>query len=124
MAYKLVCYGQRPVMKLSPEKAYPPGAKQVFRIKDSEGQFSRDVIGLQDDEIPDGVPLLTQVMADGRPTGPAPPLREIRELFRHEFASLSDSFKELEDPPHYPVDVSPRLRELTAQVEKESLRKS
>ena len=124
MAYKLVCYDQRPVMKLSPEKAYPPGAKQVFRIKDPDGQLSQDVIGLQDDEIPDGVPLLTQVMADGRLTGPAPPLREIREIFRQEFPSLSDSFKELEDPPHYPVAVSPRLRELTAQVEKESLRNS
>ena len=121
MAYKLVRYDQRPVMKLSPEKAYSPGAKQVFRIKDSEGQFSRDVIGLQEEEIPDGASLLTEVMAEGRRTVPAPRLREIKELFSQEFASLSNRFKELDNPPHYPVAVSPLLRELTATVEKESL---
>ena len=32
MAYKLVCYDQRPVMKLSPEKSYLPGAKQVLPV--------------------------------------------------------------------------------------------
>jgi nicotinate phosphoribosyltransferase len=63
IAYKLVCYYQRPVMKLSPGKAYQPGAKQVFRFKDAGGQLSRDVVGLQIEKMSDGEPLLTQVMA-------------------------------------------------------------
>ena len=121
MAYKLVRYDQRPVMKLSPEKTYMPGAKQVFRIKDHQGQLSRDVISLQEDAIPDGAPLLSEVMVEGRRTVPTPRLREIRELFSQEFASLNDCFKALDNPPQYPVEVSPSLRELTAQVEKESL---
>ena len=121
MAYKLVYYDQRPVMKLSPEKAYLPGAKQVFRFKDAQGRLSRDVIGLQDERIADGEPLLTQVMTQGRRTGPIPSLQEIRELFCQEFHTLPDDFKALESPPHYPVAVSPRLQELTSQVQEEIL---
>ncbi len=121
MAYKLVCYDGRPVMKLSPEKTYLPGAKQVFRFKDSAGQFSRDVIGLQEERIPDAEPLLVPVMAQGRRIGPMPALQEIRALFCQEFLNLPDRFKALESPPHYPVAVSPSLEELTAQVQEEIL---
>ena len=119
MAYKLVCYDQRPVMKLSPEKAYQPGAKQVFRFKDVGRQLSRDVIGLQDETMPDGEPLLIQVMAQGRRTVPTPTLQDVRELFCQEFLSLPDQFKGLKRPPHYPVAVSPRLQKLTSQVQAE-----
>ena len=49
MAYKLVCFDQRPVMKLSTGKVSLPGSKQVFRMRDEDGKLSRDVIGLQDD---------------------------------------------------------------------------
>ena len=121
MAYKLVCYDQRPVMKLSPEKTYLPGAKQVFRFKGAVGQLSEDVIGLQDEEMPDGEPLLTQVMTRGRRTGPKPTLRQIRELFCQEFLNLPDRFKALENPPHYPVAVSSQLKELTSEVQAEIL---
>ena len=117
MAYKLVCYDRRPVMKLSQDKAYQPGAKQVFRYKDAAGQFSRDVIGLQDETMPDGEPLLTQVMAQGRRTGPVPTLPEIRGLFCREFLALPGCFKTLENPPRYPVAASPRLQELTSRVQ-------
>ena len=121
MAYKLVCYDRRPVMKLSPEKAYLPGAKQVFRFKDAGGQLSRDIIGLQEERVPDAEPQLAQVMAHGHPTGPGPALQEIRELFRQEFLNLPDRFKALESPPHYPVAVSPSLQELTSKVQEEIL---
>ena len=51
MSYKLACYDGRPVMKLSPEKVSPPGAKQVYRLRDSEGQFQRDVVTLQEESL-------------------------------------------------------------------------
>ena len=121
MAYKLVCYDQRPVMKLSPEKSYLPGAKQVFRFKGAGAQLSQDVIGLQDEELPDGEPVLTQVMERGRRTGPSPSLQDIREHFSQEFLNLPDCLKVLENPPHYPVSVSPRLQALTSQVRQEAL---
>ncbi len=121
MAYKLVSYDQRPVMKLSTDKISLPGAKQVFRFRDSAGQFSHDTIGLHDESMPGGTPLLTQVMAGGRRTGPDPALGEIRQRFAEDFRGLDDHFKELDEPPHYPVSVSPRLERLAAQVREEIL---
>jgi nicotinate phosphoribosyltransferase len=116
MAYKLVSYDQRPVMKLSTDKVSLPGAKQVFRFRDGAGQFSRDIIGLHDESIPGGTPLLTQVMAGGRRTNPDPALGEIRERFAEDFRGLDDRFKALDEPPHYPVSISPRLERLAARV--------
>ena len=122
MAYKLVCYDDRPVMKLSPGKESLPGAKQVFRVEDRTGQFSQDIIGLQDEEVPGGTPLLTKVMGEGDRTGPDTTLQQIRERFSQEFSKLDQRFKALGDPPHYPVAISPRLQQLTAQTREEILR--
>src|SRR5438309_4402969 len=47
-AYKLVQYGERPIMKLSPEKTSTPGRKQVFR---STGGEIEDVIGLREEPV-------------------------------------------------------------------------
>ncbi len=65
MAYKLVCFDGRPVMKLSPDKVSLPGGKQVFRTKDANGMFANDIIALDDEELPGGSPLLEEVMKDG-----------------------------------------------------------
>ena len=117
MAYKLVCYDGRPVMKLSEGKAYRPGAKQVFRLMDTGGMFSRDVIGTEDEEPVGGTRLLEEVMAGGSRTAPSPSLDEIRERFNQDFGRLDQRFKSLTNPPHYPVAASPSLERLTAKVQ-------
>ena len=116
MAYKLVCYDGRPVMKLSTEKESLPGGKQVFRFKDGSGRFSRDVIGLEEESLAAGSPLLTEVMREGAVTGPSPSLNEIRDCFNQDFSSLPEDYKALVNPPEYPVSLSDRLTELTGQV--------
>lgn len=116
MVYKLVQYDAQPVMKLSEEKAYRPGAKQVFRFSDAAEQLERDVIGLEDEAPAGGEPLLTPVMAEGRRTGRAPPLEEVRETLRQEFAEIPERYKRLEDPPDYTVSISRGLQELSSQV--------
>ena len=121
MAYKLVCYERRSVMKLSADKVSLPGAKQVFRLRDSDSRFSHDVIGLQDEGLPGGEPLLQPVMADGRRTSPDPTLEQIRQRFVQDFQGLEDRFKRLSNPPQYPVGVSPRLEQLTTQVQEQIL---
>jgi nicotinate phosphoribosyltransferase len=121
MAYKLVSYGQRPVMKLSTDKVSLPGAKQVFRFRDSSGYLSRDLLGLHDETVPGGTPLLTEVMAGGRRTGPSPALGEIRERLAEDFRCFDDRFKELAEPPRYPVAISPRLEQLAGRVREEIL---
>ena len=122
MAYKLVCYDDRPVMKLSTGKESLPGAKQVFRVEDGTGQFSQDIIGVRQEELPGGTPLLAKVMEAGHRTGPETTLQQIRELFCQDFSKLDQRFKTLRAPPHYPVALSPRLKKLTAETRAEVLR--
>ncbi len=117
MAYKLVCYDGRPVMKLSEGKIYRPGAKQVFRLMDTGRMFSRDIIGTADEEPPAAAPLLEYVMAGGSRAAPSPSLGEIRERFNQDFACLDPRFKALANAPHYPVAASPKLERLTARVQ-------
>ncbi len=119
MAYKLVCYNDRPVMKLSVDKISMPGPKQVFRFADSKGKFVEDVIGLQDESLDGAEPLLTQVMDGGRLTSSHPALTQVREIFVQDFAKLDEKHKALVNPPEYPVSTSQGLERLTTQVRKE-----
>jgi nicotinate phosphoribosyltransferase len=64
MAYKLVEYGGRGRVKLSPGKPILPGPKQVFR-EEQNGVAVRDVIAHAGEVLP-GRPLLETVMRGGR----------------------------------------------------------
>ena len=116
MAYKLVCYDGRPVMKLSVDKASYPGAKQVFRVENADGMLRNDVIGLQGEEVRGAEPLLEQVMSAGRATGPAANLEDMRGRLRRDLERLGDVSKKLTAPTAYPVEFSRRLTTLSAQV--------
>ena len=121
MAYKLVCFDDRPVMKLSPEKMSLPGAKQVFRTKDANGMFAKDIIALHDEELPGGLPLLEEVMRNGKRTGQPVTLEEVRKTFQEDFSSLDGRFKVLNNPPRFPVSISGKLERLTSEVREEAL---
>lgn len=119
MAYKLVRYGDRPVMKLSTGKESQPDPKQVYRTRDGDGMYAGDIVALRDEEPINGEPLLEKVMANGRAIGPQPSLDEIRGRFTHEFAQLGEQHKALRDPLPYNVSFSPALQALCSTVEKE-----
>ena len=102
---------------MSEGKIYRPGAKQVFRLMDTGGMFSRDVIGAEDEEPLAGTRLLEEVMVGGSRISPSPSLGEIRERFNQDFGSLGQRFKPLTNPPRYPVAASPNLERLTAKVQ-------
>ena len=121
MAYKLVCFDDRPVMKLSPDKVSLPGAKQVFRTKDANGMFAKDIIALHDEELPGGLPLLEEVMRNGKRTGQPVTLEEVRKRFQEDFSSLDGRFKVLNNPPRFPVSISGKLERLTSEVREEAL---
>src|SRR5690606_15967761 len=114
-AYKLVDYGGRPVMKLSPGKATFPGAKQVFR---GPSPADGDVLALRDEPAPDGYePLLVPVMRGGQPVTPPDPAGEVRAArarFDADLAWLPEAARRLTDPE--PVVVRPSAR-LSAQRE-------
>jgi nicotinate phosphoribosyltransferase len=116
MAYKLVAYEGRPVMKLSAGKSSPPGPRQVFRFIDGAGKFSRDVIACGDETLSAGEPLLETVLTAGRRTAGSPALDEIRGSLARDLRRLDDRHKGLYNPPHYPVEISDRLLRLTQQV--------
>ena len=121
MVYKLVCFGQRPVMKLSTGKVSLPGAKQVFRIRGDDGRFAEDVIALQDEMLAGAEPMMHQVMSGGVPTGLSHSLEEVRQRFENHFQALDPRFKILHRPARFPVSVSPRLKRLAAEVKKEAI---
>ncbi len=107
IAYKLVEYDGRPVLKLSAAKKTLVNQKQVFRnVRD--GEMIGDAIALRGESL-DGEPLLECVMRGGKRLREAEPLTRIRDRFLAEFPSLRDSRKSLQDPDEYPVRLSPAL---------------
>jgi nicotinate phosphoribosyltransferase len=118
-AYKLVKYAGRPVMKLSTGKVTLVDQKQIYRHYDAQGLMARDTIALREELVPEAAPLLQKFMAGGRVTRKLPTLTESRDFFQAQFALLPEPFKALEEPAHFPVDLSPGLQDLQARVEQE-----
>ena len=109
VAYKLVEYEERAVLKLSAGKASWPGKKQVFR------QREKDLIGLRAENLP-GEPLLQEVMRGGRRRSPSPSLVEIRELLAADLAALPEGVKAIRAPGRFPVEFSPQLQALRDEI--------
>ena len=116
IAYKLVEYDERPVLKLSTSKVSWPGKKQMFRMRDERSQLQKDVIALREENIPGADPLLQKVMASGEVAVRCPTLEEIRDNFMGEFKRLSDPIKAIRNPASYPVEISPQLTKLREEV--------
>jgi len=119
-AYKLVAYGDRPVLKLSPEKATAPGAKQVFRAPDAH----RELVGLREEPAPEGhEPLLVPVMAGGRRTRPAEGVEAARARFQADLAWLPNRARAIHDPRPVPVAFSERAERLREQAREDVARR-
>lgn len=118
--YKLQEYGGAARRKRSTGKATWPGRKQVWRQAASNGGFERDVVELVDEPNP-GTPLLIEVMRSGRRVGPAPSLNATRQYCASQLARLPPALARIdvdETSPAYPVEISPRIRALAAQVDR------
>jgi len=129
MAYKMVEYGGRPVLKLSPGKMSLPSSKQIFRYTASTGKLDRDIIGLRDDKLKGAVPLLKKVMDKGEIVSQFPSLPQIQERFLDEFSKLENKYKTIKEGGEvFPVSLSPRLKslqvEIVQRVKKEELGES
>jgi nicotinate phosphoribosyltransferase len=119
-AYKLVAYGQRPVMKLSMGKVGAPGAKQVFRRTEHAGDDTADLLGLREEIAPPGYqPLLLPVMASGRRVRPDEKLGRLSAATLRLEAGLRwlpDRALALRGPTPVPVAFTPGLSALTERV--------
>lgn len=105
-----------PAMKLSKGKVTYPGRKQVFRIRNSQGKFTKDVIGLDKEKIK-GRSLLKKVVEAGRVIYKAPKLRATREFARRNLGSFaSKKLLDITGGHRYPVTLSPGLKKLTKSL--------
>jgi nicotinate phosphoribosyltransferase len=118
MAYKLVEYGGKPVLKRSPGKGSWPGAKQVFRQKDSQGQLIKDIVGLREEHIDGAEVLLRKVMESGKITVTLPTLAQSQSILAKELGHLPDETKTIRNPVHYGVEFTPRLIFLREEIER------
>jgi nicotinate phosphoribosyltransferase len=121
MAYKLVEYDGRPVLKTSAGKATWTAQKQVYRVLRSGEGFAGDVLALREEPPLPGATeiLLRAVMEGGRVLAPHPPLTAIRDYCAAQVASLPDDVRRLRDATPYPVSYSQRLVALQRAIEAE-----
>lgn len=111
IVYKMVRFKDRNVRKLSPDKVTIAGKKQVFRKSDKNGSHLEDIIGLRDETIPGGTPLLEKVVENGELLGSHPSLAEIRDRFKDNFSLLDEKYKTIYETAPYPVKLSKRLED-------------
>lgn len=110
-----------PTMKLSKGKVTYPGRKQVFRLQDKRGGFTKDILGLEKEKIK-GRPLLRKVVDKGRIIYNPAPLESMRLRLRSELSRFPDELKNVYSRYKYPVIISRGLeklrRALARQLEK------
>jgi nicotinate phosphoribosyltransferase len=105
-----------PAMKLSKGKATLPSRKQIFRQKNRNGRWVKDIIGLEDEEIP-GERLLTKVLEKGRIVHDVPTLEEARSTALRNLLELPERYKRLTHAPLYPVELSRELSRIKVRLE-------
>jgi nicotinate phosphoribosyltransferase len=120
MAYKLVEYDGRPVLKLSAEKATLPAGKQVFRVFDQSGCMKQDTIALRDERAVAGAaPLLTKVMEKGKSIC-HDTLEEARNRCSASLRALPDAVARVTNPERYLVLESDALEKQKMRVWKQA----
>lgn len=109
-----------PAMKLSRGKLTYPGRKQVFRVKDKQRRFVKDILALETEKI-GGRPLLIKVVDKGKIIYRTPSLEKIRVFTRDNLLRFSGGLRGLNSKYIYPVLISPKLKRLrsvlTAKLE-------
>jgi nicotinate phosphoribosyltransferase len=100
-----------PIMKLSKDKITLPGRKQVYRFKNEEGIFKKDLIALSDEKV-NCEPLLVKVFERGKLIYNFPTINEIRAKAAENVSKLPAEFKALTNAPVYLVELSQKLQTL------------
>jgi nicotinate phosphoribosyltransferase len=120
MAYKLVRYDGRDVLKLSAGKETWTGEKQVWRFRTPGGSAAEDLLALREEPAPvGGEPLMAEVMRSGRLVRPLPALIQVRARCAAEVAALPERVRSLHGADRYPVRYSACLLARQAELEAE-----
>ncbi|MFC1803742.1 nicotinate phosphoribosyltransferase [Thermoproteota archaeon] len=113
--YKLVEDTLGPRIKLSESKRTYPGRKQVYRVMDEDGVFLFDVLEFEG-EYYEGIPLLEQVVKDGKRTRDAVPLKAVREYCLSCVERLPEGVKKVRVTEPYQLKIGPELMSLTERL--------
>ncbi len=98
-------------LKTSTGKKTYPGPKQIYRFF-STGVIKHDIIGLDDEKIPGGIPQLKKVMQNGKILIKPPSLKKIKEFHIQQRNTLPKEFREIDHVPEiFPVSYSDKLEE-------------
>jgi nicotinate phosphoribosyltransferase len=145
--YKLVAVEDHnqlvPTLKVSetPEKTLNPGHKLVWRIYDTRGKATADLLSLQDEdprtmtgmmlrhptehskyrthapeELSEIEPLLVDILEEGKLVCDLPPIERIREVRQADVARLDPGVRRLVNPHGYHVSLTQRLWDLKQQM--------
>jgi nicotinate phosphoribosyltransferase len=134
--YKLSQLNGQPKLKLSEniEKQTLPAQKQIYRFFDNQGLFYGDAVTLTDEQAPNrfyhphipnknaslanysGVPLLTQVMQNGRVTDGLPTITEASDYAKTRLKQLPSEYKRFDNPHIYKVGISKELMDTRDQL--------
>ncbi len=102
-------------LKTSPEKKTYPGPKQVYRFI-SDGVIKQDIIALEDEKIPDAIPLLKKIMQRGKMLHKLPSLNTIQKYHLLQRDTLPKEFRIIDSiPKDYPVSYSEKLEKITSE---------
>jgi nicotinate phosphoribosyltransferase len=105
MAYKLVRYAGRNVLKFSTGKETWTGEKQVYRSRGPDGRFEGDRLALRDEGPPSGAePLLDTVMTSGAVTNRLPTLTAIRDHCATQLGALPEAVRRLRPKFRLPLE--------------------
>jgi len=118
IAYKLVEYGGRPILKLSPGKKTWVGKKQVYRFRDKDRAMVRDELCLVSEPSPGGEPLLEPAMEKGVVVRPVESLETIRARFNADRSALPLPYRAVRAGERYPVQISASLEALEEETVK------
>lgn len=114
LAYKLVEYEGKPVLKLSPGKRTWVGRKQVYRYYDNQGRMIRDVLTLAEDRQ-EGEPLLRDFVINSHIVR-NPTIEEGRAAFKEHYRALPDEYKDIRPKAKYKVEIAEHLLMLEEEV--------
>ena len=116
IAYKLVEYENRPVLKLSAGKKTWIGRKQVYRFYDPDGKMDFDRVCLFETGTEKGEPLMELVIKEGQRVHAPESLSEIRARLSDEWRKLPEKLQSIHAVEPYRVEFSQSLKELDSKT--------
>jgi nicotinate phosphoribosyltransferase len=130
--YKLAQIDDRPVLKLSSDKATFPGIKQVYRLMDEQGNYWFDILALEGERIRDcvdcasseiesncnlnAISLLRPVIRRGKRTSPKDDIHEVQSYVAECVSKMPASAQKIIAPTPYALQPSAKLSRLVEEL--------